>query len=146
MRTRRNLPGMMIDFPSVVNDLFSDELFKPVSRHNWYNKPSVNIMEDDNTFGLELVAPGFEKDQFNIRVEDNTLIIEGEAKEVKKEDEPKYKHREFTHMSFTRRFALPEKEIIEDGIHANYENGILKILLPKSEEAKPKAPKMIAIQ
>ena len=145
MRTRRNLPGLMVDFPTMVNSLLNDELLKPVTPTSTFRKPSVNIAEDKDSYGIELLAPGFEKEDFSIKVENNQLIIEAELKIEKEETTDNYKHREFHVASFKRMFSLPENEINDDAISANYVNGILKVVLPKKEEAKPKEPKTIAI-
>ena len=145
MRTRRNLPGLMVDFPTMVNSLFNDEFLKPVTSNSTFRKPSVNIAEDKDSYGIELLAPGFEKEDFSIKVENNQLIIAAELKAEKDETTDNYTHREFHVASFKRMFSLPENEINDDAISANYVNGILKVVLPKKEEAKPKEPKTIAI-
>ncbi len=144
MRTRRNLPGHLVDFPTVVNSLFNEDLFKPVFSNN-HRKPSVNIAEDENSYGIEVLAPGMSKEQFNIKIEDGNLIISAEIEENKEEEKTNYTYREFRHESFKRSFHLPDNEIDEENISANYVDGVLKILLPKREEAKPKAPKQIEI-
>ncbi len=143
MRTRRNLPGHMVDFPTVVSSLFNDDFFKPTFTNK--HTPAVNVAEDENSYGIEVLAPGFKKEQFNLKVEDNTLTISAEMEENNESKETKYTYREFRHESFKRSFHLPENEIDEDAISANYNDGVLKVVLPKREEAKPKAPKMIEI-
>ena len=146
MRTRRNLPGLMVDFPTVVNSFLNDDFFKPVTGGKTFSKPAVNIAEDDESYGVEVLAPGFDKSNFNVKVENNQLVISAEKNEEKEESTDKFTHREFAVESFKRVFNLPENEINDEAISANYANGILKVVLPKKEEAKPKEPKMIAIQ
>lgn len=145
MRTHRNLPGLLVDFPTVVNNLFDEDIFTPMRRNFGSKLPAVNIAEDVNNYGVEVMAPGFEKENFNIKVEHNQLIISAEMNNEKNEKHDGYTHREFNTTSFKRTFNLPESEIDEDAISANYVNGILKVVLPKREEAKPKEPKTIAI-
>lgn len=145
MRTTRNIPGLMTDFPTTINRLFADEFLRPAFS-NSHSRPALNIVESEDSYGIELAAPGFEKQDFNIHVENNKLLISVEKNEEKPEENIKYTVREFSASSFKRTFNLPENLIDEDAINANYENGVLKVLLPKREEAKPKAPKQIAIQ
>jgi len=136
----------MADFPMVINSLFNDEILRPTYGARHTAKPALNILENENSFGIELAAPGFEKQDFEIAIENNQLIISAEKSEEKKEENITYTLREFVATSFKRKFNLPENQVNEDAIEANYENGVLKVLLPKREEAKPKAPKQIAIQ
>ena len=145
MRTTRNIPGLMTDFPTTINRLFADEFLRPAF-NNVTQRPALNIVENEESYGIELAAPGFEKQDFNIHVENNQLIISVEKSEEKAEDNAKYTVREFSASSFKRTFNLPENLVDEDAINANYVNGVLKVLLPKREEAKPKPPKQIAIQ
>ena len=144
MRTLRKHPGMMVNVPTIFNDFFNDEFYG--HRQLGSFRTSVNIVENENEYGLELVAPGFEKENFNLKIENNTLIISAEIKKEEKEEAKKYNRREFKAQSFKRSFSLPENEIDEENVKANYVNGVLKVALPKREEAKPKAPQMIEIQ
>jgi HSP20 family protein len=143
MKTLRNNPGFLVDFPSMLNDVFGNE--NGNNFVNSLNKPAVNIQENDSEFGIELVAPGFKKEDFNIKIEEEKLTISAETEDKKNDSETNYSLREFKHRSFTRTFTLPENKINEDEIKANYVNGILLVSLPKKEEAKPKAPKKIEI-
>ena len=145
MRITRNIPGLMADFPMVINSLFNDEILRPGFGIRHAAKPEVNIVEKESSYDIELAAPGFEKHDFEIAVEHNQLIISAVKKEEKREDNFTYTLREFVATSFKRKFNLPENLVNEDAIEAIYENGVLKVLLPKREEAKPKAPKQIAI-
>ncbi len=144
MRTFRNNPGFLVDFPLVLNEVFGGEI--PKSMQKLSVKPAVNIVENEAEYGIELLAPGFEKNDFQIKIEDKKLTISAEVTQEKTETEPEYTLREFKNQSFSRTFTLPENKINEEEIKANYTNGILKLSLPKHELAKPKAPKTIAIQ
>ena len=145
MRTRRNLPGLLVDFPTVVNNLFNDDLFNPHTTASAVRKPAVNIVEDQDSYGLAFMVPGFEKNDFKIKIENNTLTVAAEHTSTEETSQNHYTHQEFALSSFKRVFNLPENEIDETQIRANYENGILKIVLPKKEEVKPKAPLEIVI-
>ena len=107
--------------------------------------PSVNIKENTDAFEVEVAAPGFDKSDFNIELNNDILTIssENQTENEVKEDE-KITRREFSYQSFSRSFTLPE--LVEDEkISAKYENGILSIKIPKKEEAKPKPVKQIAV-
>jgi HSP20 family protein len=135
--------------PALFNDLFTRDLW------NWNLEnasltgttvPSVNIKETDNHFEVEMAAPGMKKDDFSIELDGNLLSItsEKESKEEEKEGD-KYSRKEFSYQSFTRSFQLPKDVVDADKIEAKYENGVLNLVIPKKEEAKQKAPRLIKI-
>lgn len=107
-------------------------------------RPKVNISETDEGFTVELAVPGFEKDSFNLELDDKILKISAEVKNEKTEDGPKYTRKEFSMKSFERIFTLPDT-ISADKIGADYTNGILSVTLPKKEEAKSLEPRKIEI-
>ena len=108
------------------------------------NAPAVNIHETNDAFHLEMNAPGRKKEDFMINVENGLLTIGFEKKEQAEKSDYKTVRREFTYNSFKRSFSLDEK-INADGIQAKYEDGILKLFIPKKEEVK-NSPKQISIQ
>ena len=124
-------------FPTLLDNLFfaSPEF----ARHNYetFSKPAVNIIENLPSFVVELAAPGIAKEDFTIEVEEDTLKIATKKAEEKTGDtsESSYKRREFNYKNFERSFILPENINTED-IQANYENGVLRVTLPKMEEQK----------
>ncbi len=95
--------------------------------------PSVNIIENDNSFVLEVAAPGVKKDEFKINLDNQVLTISREVEEAKEENTENYTRREFVYGNFSRSFTLP-KSIKFDTITADYNEGILSISLPKKEE------------
>jgi HSP20 family protein len=127
-------------FSNLLENIFEND-FPTFTNQEWLKNisPSVNIKENKDAFVLEVAAPGFAKDSFNVKVEDTLLTISAEAKEEKLNEGEKFTRKEFTHSSFKRSFTLP-KTIVADKIVAGYENGILNITLPKVEEAKSKGP------
>ncbi len=134
--------------PNLLDRLF-DNQFDGFTRSNFASMnatlPSVNIKEDTEGFQVEVAAPGFDKSDFNISLDNDLLTISSEKQEQTelKEDE-KYNKREFNYQSFTRSFTLPE--LVEgDKITASYTNGVLLISIPKKEEAKPKPARQIEI-
>ena len=106
--------------------------------------PAVNIKETDNSFDLELAAPGLDKKDFNIEVNEDVLTISFERKEKKEVNEETYRRREFGFQSFKRSFSLPET-LDGDKIQAKYENGVLNLVIPKRPEAKPQPVRTIKI-
>jgi HSP20 family protein len=96
--------------------------------------PSVNISEDDKCFCVDVVAPGFKKEDFKVNVEDDILTISAETKTENNEDNKnkQYSRREYSHSSFTRSFRLPENAK-DDQVSASYKDGILKLDIPKTE-------------
>mgnify|MGYP001809706071 CR=1 FL=1 len=108
-----------------------------------YPTASVNIHETTDAFHLELNAPGRKKEDFSIHVDKGLLTISYEKKESNEEKNYKNIRKEFTYKSFKRSFSIDDA-INADAIQARYENGVLKLLLPKKEEIK-NAPKQISI-
>lgn len=106
--------------------------------------PEANIIENGKDYKIELAAPGLEKKDFKIEVEDGVLSISAEKEEERKEERENYKRREFSYNSFTRSFILPEN-LIADKIDAKYDNGILRISLPKKELTISKPRKEIKV-
>lgn len=104
----------------------------------------VNILETSDGYHLEMSAPGRTKEEFAIQVENGLLTISYEQKEAAKQEGAKQIRREFSQHSFKRSFSLDEK-IEENGIQAKYEQGLLKLFLPKKEIIAPQ-PKQISIQ
>lgn len=139
--------AMLPAFPG-FDDLFTRELFN-LGNSNYSSTsttiPSVNIKETDESFKVEVAAPGMEKKDFNITL-DGTLLTISSARQNSTEDKhDNYTRREFSYQSFQRTFELPKQVVDEDNINAHYENGLLQITIPKREEAKRKAPRMIEI-
>lgn len=128
-----------------VNDLITD-LFDDVALPigSKLEHPYVNIHEDQNAFHIELIAPGFSKDQFNVSIHEGTLQVKGELKPSDVRQDKICTRKEYVFRSFERSFALPESVNLDD-VKANYENGILKLSLPKSVEAKADKRKQITI-
>lgn len=104
----------------------------------------VNINETENGYDLQFNVPGRNKEDFKINVENGLLTVSYEKKEQAEAKETKAVRKEWSFQSFKRSFSLDEK-INADAIEAKYDNGILKVYLPKKEEVK-NAPKQISIQ
>lgn len=132
------------NFDSLFNSFFKDDF--PVSFRNGASlrSPAVNIAETEDNYRIEVAAPGLDKGDFEVKVENELLTISAkkEAKEENKDE--KYTRREFSFVEFKRNFHLPET-VDAAAISANYENGVLHVTLAKKEEAKPQPAKVIEI-
>jgi HSP20 family protein len=132
---------------------FFEDFFKPwndmLDFNGWgrtLNVPAVNITDTPEAYNLSLAVPGLTKSDFKIDVEGNMLTISSEKEENKEEKESRYTRKEYSYSSFSRSFSLPE-EVNSEKIDAVYENGVLKVTLPKKEEAKKQAAtKHIAVK
>jgi HSP20 family protein len=108
--------------------------------------PSVNIKESHDGFEVDMAAPGLEKVDFKIELNHGALTISSEKKvENETKEGQQFTRREFSYQSFNRSFTLPDT-VDSDKISAKYDNGILKLAIPKKEEAKPKPAKTIEIK
>lgn len=133
--------------PSVFDDIFrNDWLSESTGASNiGMNIPAVNIRDNEADFTVELAVPGKKKEDFNIELDNDVLIISSEKKEEStSEEKGKFTRREFGYSSFTRSFTLPETAD-NAKIDATYENGVLKINIPKREDAKPAPKRLIEI-
>lgn len=130
-------------FSSVMDELFKDWM-GGTQMVNRTVVPPVNIKETDEAFTVDLMAYGMKKEDFNIEVDNDLLTISSEVKQEKNEQEGKFTRKEFAYSSFRRTFTLPET-VKEEDINASYQDGILRITLPKKDEALPKAKRLIDI-
>jgi HSP20 family protein len=99
-------------------------------------QPAVNVAETENSFKLEFAAPGFEKQDFWVNIENDFLTVEAKHENKTEEKTERYTRREFSVASFKRSFKLPNT-VNQEAITAVYENGILNVTIGKKEEAKP---------
>ena len=120
-----------------------DDFFRPWNE--WFdnsglvgrtiNMPAVNIVENKDDFAVSVAVPGMKKDDFNIDVEGNMLTIGCDREEKREEKDARFTRKEYNYASFSRSFTLPE-EVNREKIDARYEEGVLKLILPKKEEAR----------
>ncbi len=143
-----NLVKFTNQYPNVFDRFFDSNVFDWNNRHFSETNttlPSVNIKENLDEFLIDVAAPGFEKGDFNIEIDNDVLTISSEKKiENEEKDGERVTRKEFSYQSFIRSFTLPVL-VDREKINAKYENGILSIAIPKKEEAKPKPIKKIEI-
>lgn len=129
------------NFDNMVDELFSG---LPVVLNDGYNFLTkqgyvpVNIKETDNGYSLEVIAPGFEKTDFKVNIDNNSLTISAEKKSEEKTENEKQVRKEYSYRSFKRSFTIDDK-INATAIDASYVNGVLKLNLPKKADVKEAA-------
>jgi len=129
--------------PSLMNEFFKPDWFGGIENGHTH-VPAVNIKDNEKEFELYFAVPGFQKEDFNLELDNDMLTVSGTIDHGDGNTDGNFNRREFTTTSFTRTFTLPET--IDAGkINASYENGILKLTLPKKEEALPKPKRLITI-
>lgn len=141
--------------PSLIENFFGRDMDDFFSQRAMQNVPAVNVVEHADGFRIEVAAPGLKKEDFKLNLNHNNLTISAYREE--KQEQPtsqsdqanqnngeKYARREFSYTSFQRTFMLPGSADA-DQIQANYEDGVLKINIPKREEAKVKPSRQIEI-
>lgn len=139
------LPLLKTSWPSFVDEFFGNNIPGYFNEgYSGINAPAVNIAEGKEDFNIEIAAPGLEKNDFKINLENNVLTISSDKESKKEEKDGKYVRKEFSYTSFRRSFSLPDT-VEGDKIEASHKNGILYITIPKREEAKVKPPRQIAI-
>ncbi len=135
-----------------ANNVLVNELFNNFFKNDYHedyvkncgSKPATNVFETENEFKIEVLLPGFAKEDVQLNVHNNLLTVKVDKEQEEKSEEYEYVHREFGVFNFDKQFKLP-KAADSEKIEAKFENGILRINLPKKEEALPKAPVDIKI-
>ena len=137
------------DVPMFFNDLFTRDFFNWGLANNSNTNttiPAVNIKEQADNFEVEVAAPGMNKNDFKVELDGNVLSISSEKQNEHDENgNGNYSRKEFSYQSFQRTFTLPKDVVDVDKIEAKYNNGLLHLIIPKKEEAKPKPKRMINI-
>ena len=123
------------DMDKMVKTVFNNDLYATTINHNWV--PAVDIKEDDISFVLTADIPGLSKLDIDLFVENSTLKISGNRDYNNVDSNVEYHYQERTHGSFQRSFKLPIS-VDEESISATFKNGILTVVLPKTEKAQPK--------
>lgn len=125
--------------PSIFDELFFNDSFN----ENFGVRPSMNVVENDKEYRVEITAPGFCKQDASISVDNDRLLV---SLEHKAESEPseKYIRREFVQRNYSQSFILPE-DVDQKKISAAMENGILSVILPKQEAKPAEAARQITV-
>jgi HSP20 family protein len=127
--------------PARYGDLFGKNWELPMSTTAW--NPSVDIFENENEVVLKAELPGMNPKDIDVKLENNVLMLKGERHFEKETKEENYHRVEREYGTFSRSFALPSA-VNAEKVTAEYKDGVLKIVLPKKEEIKPKPIKIAA--
>ena len=126
-----NLPGELRVFQDSVARIMGDSANRP-----W--TPPVDVIETENELMLKADVPEVDLKDIDIRLENGTLTLKGERKFEEQEKAVGYHRIERRYGSFARSFSLPET-VDPDKVRAEYKNGVLTIMIPKKEMAKPRS-------
>ncbi|NOX19651.1 MAG: Hsp20/alpha crystallin family protein [Nitrospirae bacterium] len=126
-----------------------DEFFEPMRRRRWWGKPiaegvivpNIELIDKKDELIAKIEIPGVDKKDIDLTITENTMTVKGEIKKEEEFKEEDYYVSEIRYGSFSRTIPLPV-EIDSDRAKASYKNGILEVVLPKKEEAKPKEIKV----
>jgi len=138
----RSSPTLPSWFDDILGKSFGNEFMS--NFNTGITLPAVNVLDSDNEFVVEMAVPGLKKSDFDINIDNHVLSIGVENKRENKEESENYTRREFGYSSFKRTFAIPESVDV-DKISASYNDGIMRVLLPKRDEAKKKPSRNIKI-
>ncbi len=136
-------PRVELDVPRMMDRFFTDFWNTSLANFTGWDEdstvwtPRVDVKETKDAYELLADLPGLDKKDIKISLQDNVLTLQGERREETKEEEENRYYYERQYGAFTRSFRLPEK-VDEKNIQAEYKDGVLKITLRKSEEAKAK--------
>ena len=136
VRRHRALPGNFID--DFFNDNFWSGFLEGDKNHKNSNNPAVKVEETNKEYVISVAAPGLNKEDFHVTVENDTLTIASNSKNTKEEEQNNFLRREFNYEAFSRSFTLPENTKA-DKITASHKNGVLTISLAKEEVRVEKA-------
>ena len=127
--------------PDIFNDFFDNDWMVRTNA----TAPAINVLENENSYEIEVAAPGMKKEDFKVHIDENgNLAIEMEKK-VDEKDEKKnghYLRREFSYSKFQQTMVLPD-DVQRDKISAKVEHGVLNVVIPKVEKAKPEDNKRV---
>lgn len=133
---------------SSVDEFLSDNFFNwPSEMNRGASLPRVNVAEHEDEFIVEMAAPGMKREDFHVELDNDILVISSETSQSNEEKDEKngsFTRREFSYGSFRRSFHIPNTVEV-DKIKAKYQDGLLRLVIPKKEEAKRKPPKTIKI-
>jgi HSP20 family protein len=134
------------EFPSLFNGFFDGDVFPGffLDFDKKAGTPAVNIVETTDDYRIEVAAPGLDKSDFKIDLENNVLTISAEKEDKQEEKNERFMRREFNYSSFSRSFTIPDTMNAEK-ISAQHKDGVLHVIIPKRDEAKEKPARTIKI-
>lgn len=138
MQPTYGVSNWMNHFLSEMNDFLDQD--------NGFSAPAINVREKNNIIEVDVAAPGMKKEDFKVEVDRDVLTISAESREEQEESDERYMRREFNYQNFRRSFWLSD-QIDQNKIEANYDDGLLKVRIPKKakEDKSKDQPKTINI-
>ena len=127
--------------PDIFNDFFDNDWMVRTNA----TAPAINVLENENSYEIEVAAPGMKKEDFKVHIDENgNLAIEMEKKVDEKEEKKNghYLRREFSYSKFQQTMVLPD-DVEREKIGAKVENGVLNVIIPKIEKTKPEDSKRV---
>ncbi|HMR42323.1 MAG TPA: Hsp20/alpha crystallin family protein [Saprospiraceae bacterium] len=128
-----------------AEDFFNRSISDFVGSDFFLNQPSVNVVEKEDHFRMEVAAPGLKKEDFKIDLDGDYLTVSAKKEQKEEVKDERYTRREFNFQSFQRSFTLPEN-VNTDKVAATYENGVLVLSLPKKETEAKETTRTIEIK
>jgi HSP20 family protein len=147
---RKTNSSLFPAIPSLMDDFFGRDWLDS-TLGDWKTigstLPAVNVRESNDGYVIEVAAPGMKRDDFKVELDNNVLTISAQMEDnhEQKDQEGNYTHREFSYQSFQRSFSLPQNKVKGDEITARYVDGVLHVTVPKTEDAKTRPAKQIAV-
>lgn len=144
MKTSNGVNGnwMFPHLPSLFDDVFGRDFFHSSFENSQEQNtlPAVNVHETEKAFEFEMAAPGLDKKDFKVELQDHTLVISSKKEQQAEEKNEKGRttRREFSYRFFSRSFSLPAGQVDAQQISARYNNGILYVTVPKNQQALQK--------
>ena len=140
----------MIMLPARKNQTWLPDIFNDFFDNDWMIRtnataPAINVLENENSYEIEVAAPGMKKEDFKVHIDENgNLAIEMEKKVDEKEEKKNghYLRREFSYSKFQQTMVLPD-DVEREKISAKVENGVLNVIIPKIEKTKPEDSKRV---
>jgi len=127
----------MMSLREAMDHLFDDAFTRPLSNREAWSVPAIDMYQTDDEIVVKAALPGIKTDEVQINVTGELLTLKGEMKHEEEKKEKAWHIREQRYGSFERSIALPT-EVVADKAKAEFENGILTIILPKADEVKPR--------
>jgi HSP20 family protein len=145
--SKHSLLNLKEIFPETVDDFFApwNDWFRKNNFLSRATVPPLNISDEEDRYKVTVAAPGLEKSDFDIEIDNNMLTINATSEKEHEEDKKHYRRKEYSYSSFSRSFTLPS-DVNTDAIDADYSNGILALNLPKNDTAKNTNGKKITVK
>lgn len=127
----------MMTLREAMDHLFDDAFTRPLTLRDGWSAPAIDMYQTDDEIVVKASLPGVKADEVQINITGEILTLKGETRQVEEKKDKAWHMREQRWGAFERAIALPT-EVVADKAKAEFENGILTIILPKAEEVKPK--------